>query len=454
MTTSLSIQKQSGMATLIFSLVILFTLTLTTIFGARVGLLDEKMSSNDYRSKEAMMAAEAGMDAAITNIQNTGITSGTYTGTVSTTGGVTVSYSYVVTRPQTTPVELLKIVSTGCVGTSACGGANVESSAALTQYMSRVSLLGSAPSAPMVLAGNLDPTGSYQLVGKEGGTITCGVGTLDGSEAKCSGLLSVWSKTLTGGWTGAAATCYFDDFIYTYADAGIDDVYGWNADVPMCATTSVTSPGGTAKNCYCWNGPTGKGSVGPYVARTDNVGGAGHTITESDKISMDIVSPPVVDTPVTNFPTDLFAYVFNGTPRTSYTTIKAAAATLGHQLSDCSTINQNSKGLYWITGACDLPSVVGSPEHPVLIVVENNEIRTGGTEGFGLLYAFDQNGSGTATYKATGSSFWYGGIIVDGNSTVAAGGTRLIFSSGVFVNLNKDSTLVTVAVVPGSWRDF
>lgn len=452
MSKSLSIQKQSGVATLVFSLVVLFTLTITTVFGSRVALLDEKMSSNDYRSKESFAAAEAGMDAAITAINLAGdISTGpTYTGTISSTGGVYLTYTATATQVRTTPSIVYEIVSRGCVGTSAtiCGG-TLESESTVSQRMAIVSLMKDVPSAPMVLAGSISPAGGWAVVGKEGATHECGTGSLSGNTPKCSGLLSIWSNDTVASFAGASQTCYFDDFLSMGA---VDDVWDHDSAVPICATTGPHSPSGTDElsNCYCNNAVSGKWSLGPYVVRAG--------VTAAMKLSTDIVAPPVVDRLadgfIENFPQDLFAYMFGGVPETSYETIKGALSA-SRKLADCSSIDEDSHGLYWIEGDCNLNGkTVGAPNKPVFIVAEDGEIGNA-DEGFGLLFAWDNpDTAGGASYKGTGTSWWYGGIVVDGAGTTAAGATRLIYRDGVFDALRQEPTLIVLSVVPGTWKDF
>lgn len=55
---------QRGAAVLLVSVVLLIAVTLLIMFAARVGILDQRISGNEFRHKEAFSNAEAGLDQA------------------------------------------------------------------------------------------------------------------------------------------------------------------------------------------------------------------------------------------------------------------------------------------------------------------------------------------------------------------------------------------------------
>ena len=58
-------KKQSGMATLMFAVVLLIALTVITFLSAKTLLTEQAISANEYRSKEVSYAAEAALEYGI-----------------------------------------------------------------------------------------------------------------------------------------------------------------------------------------------------------------------------------------------------------------------------------------------------------------------------------------------------------------------------------------------------
>ena len=54
---------QRGVATLAISLIILFLVTIVTLYTANTSVLEQKVSANQYRSDQAFSAANAGEEA-------------------------------------------------------------------------------------------------------------------------------------------------------------------------------------------------------------------------------------------------------------------------------------------------------------------------------------------------------------------------------------------------------
>jgi len=65
-------EKQRGAATLITSLILLVAMTIITIFAARSALMEQKIFANEFRSKQAFEAAEAGLGYAIAYLLTAG----------------------------------------------------------------------------------------------------------------------------------------------------------------------------------------------------------------------------------------------------------------------------------------------------------------------------------------------------------------------------------------------
>ena len=61
---------QRGVATLVISMIILVTITFITLYTAKTVLMEQKISTNEYRSRMAFEAAEAGAEMAVSYINN------------------------------------------------------------------------------------------------------------------------------------------------------------------------------------------------------------------------------------------------------------------------------------------------------------------------------------------------------------------------------------------------
>ncbi len=62
-------KKQRGIATLMISLILLFSITMMTLYAAQNTVIETQIAANDYRSKLAYEAAQAGLEAAIAELQ-------------------------------------------------------------------------------------------------------------------------------------------------------------------------------------------------------------------------------------------------------------------------------------------------------------------------------------------------------------------------------------------------
>ena len=94
-------------------------------------------------------------------------------------------------------------------------------------------------------------------------------------------------------------------------------------------------------------------------------------------------------------------------------------------IASCNALNANSEGLYYVTGACDLPSQVGSPTKNVIVVV-NDAVTVGANSLFyGLLFIHSRTNA--ATFTGNGSPEVYGAVVVEGNVDIH-GGIKIIYT--------------------------
>jgi len=159
-------------------------------------------------------------------------------------------------------------------------------------------------------------------------------------------------------------------------------------------------------------------------------------------LGIDLVSDP-------NFPCDLFDFYF-GVPKTSYELVKSYAKVL----SNCDTLGPNSTGIYWITGSeCRINSntVVGSPYAPVLLISAATLTRlNGGANIYGILYISDAETS-SAELDVIGTNTVYGQVIVDAQLAKYTGTFQVVYNENT---IGKASGGGGLGSLIGGWADF
>jgi Tfp pilus assembly protein PilX len=149
------------------------------------------------------------------------------------------------------------------------------------------------------------------------------------------------------------------------------------------------------------------------------------------------------------FPCDLFQFYF-GTPRDNYESVKGFAEVL----SDCSTLGPGSSGIYWISGEdCDINanSTIGSPYGPVLLISAATTTRmAGGATIFGVLYVADVEDS-TATFESQGNNIVYGQVILDAEFGSYNGTFQVVYNENLLKRVAGSGALGNVL---GGWTDF
>ncbi len=96
------------------------------------------------------------------------------------------------------------------------------------------------------------------------------------------------------------------------------------------------------------------------------------------------------------------------------------------------------------TATINSNAVIGSPEKPVILIVEGNLKFNGNATLYGVLYVI-----GNWSNSGGGSAAVNGAVIVEGN--MSSTGTPALNFSKNLINLNSLTSLVKV---PGTWHDF
>lgn len=149
------------------------------------------------------------------------------------------------------------------------------------------------------------------------------------------------------------------------------------------------------------------------------------------------------------FPCDLFTFYF-GIPKDNYEAIKSQATII----DDCSELGPNSYGIYWATGPlCHIGAntVIGSQHAPVMLISAATLTRfNGGTKLFGTFYLSDVEDP-NATLTSNGNNTVYGAAIIDGTIGEFTGTFQLIYVEAVARITAGTGGIGTLA---GGWTDF
>jgi len=159
-----------------------------------------------------------------------------------------------------------------------------------------------------------------------------------------------------------------------------------------------------------------------------------------------------------NFPEDLFQFYF-GIPRAEYLTVKGYSQVL----SSCvplQALGEDANGIYWIEGTAgsscmiNANDIIGSPDNPVLIITAAETTSFGGGATiFGTVFATNVELE-NAELSLDGTGAIYGALLVEGNFTsrnAAASTFDIVWNQNVSMKAGSGGGLGRVL---GGWSDF
>ncbi len=278
--------------------------------------------------------------------------------------------------------------------------------------------LASPPSVPFTSASFVDPNGGWTVVtNPNAGGVGVPVSMWLNGNAVEGGDSGIDPDPGAGTWQ----TCEYDEW---YETARIPDLVA----CPGSADASGVKTSGN-HGCSCTSEEILSGSEqGSLVAE------------------LDLLVDPL-------FPPDLFLVYF-GVPKTLYSVIKTSSTIL----PDCTTLDEDSVGVFWITGQCDIRNrQVGhsgnDPNNlargPVVLIAAGGLSLNGGVV-YGIVYCSDAEDASTEI-RMGGNSVVYGAMVVDcllGNSN---GTFDLVYNEEIIGEANG---LAGVGAANSGWRDF
>jgi hypothetical protein len=150
-----------------------------------------------------------------------------------------------------------------------------------------------------------------------------------------------------------------------------------------------------------------------------------------------------------SFPCDLFQFYF-GIPKTNYEIVKGYSKII----NDCDSLGPNSFGIYWVTGStCDIQanSTIGSALAPVMLISAASETRLrGGNVIYGTLFVTDAEDPNAQTVT-NGTNQVYGSVIIDANIGSYNGSFQVVWNEYTSRKAGGGGGLGNVI---GGWTDF
>ncbi|MFB3107027.1 MAG: PilX N-terminal domain-containing pilus assembly protein, partial [Pseudomonadales bacterium] len=387
--------RQGGIATLLFSLLVMILVTYVVLYTSGSVLLEQQIVNNDVRSKHAFEAAEAGIatakkyltigadrdnDGTIDAVFDTNADDIGDSNTVAIgNGSVIVNTTDVSTGG--TPMMTLRVTAQGFSD-------DRTATRTITQIFSKLDPLPNGPRNPLITRGNMVINGSATVTNPEGHS-------------------TIWS----GGDVDLGSNNSTSTQIADMADSS----YPGCRDVPMTCNTVASSS---------------KVTVGLDVVEYDS--------------SLANISPD-----------EMFQSFFGATPiayRNAMVTIETTGANAQTDVHLAMT------EVIWIDGDASLNGgtigcgtvVTGNnicPDAdlaPSIVIIDGNLELSGTPHFYGLLYV-------RGDIDVTGNSTIHGAILVEGSTNNASGSLDIWFNSLVLEGTRAAGSLSTPT---GSWKDF
>ncbi|WP_279635123.1 pilus assembly PilX family protein [Cupriavidus lacunae] len=412
---------QQGAATLIMTVILLLAVGLMVLYTNRAAIMEQRLSANEIRTKQAFAAASAGLDQALAYMRKGGIdqdkngvpdviTPNTLTSSSGTPSYYQALYCDPLDIPYTTcpathgtalsctlpPAALPQPVvpmDLSRVGIISCGWSDDDSS-----VQRIVQLAGFSPSLGGSISTPVTSRGTANL-------LTGGASILNYFND-----LTVWSGGALLGQSNTGKTFIRDEV--SNPIASLSDPY----------RNVGNSPG-------CNNPPTG------YQCSTQGANLGHDTVSNDTKLS--------------SLSSDgFFQYFFGQTPVAYRDSTATWVVDPGSVLATSNSTSLNSivnmqDNAIWVEGNASLPGNIGTQDHPVVLIVNGDFDMSANSVINGLVYV-------TGNITGNGSPTIYGAIVNAGSANVT-GNLKVVFDPKV---LGAASNLGQAARLQGSWRDW
>lgn len=137
----------------------------------------------------------------------------------------------------------------------------------------------------------------------------------------------------------------------------------------------------------------------------------------------------------------------------------ATARLKPEQIATAAYLNADASGLVWCQANCNVGSgqQVGSPDHPVLLVIDGAATIQGRVFGMIFMRSTEDELSvdtgGNATLDMNAGASVYGSVVVQGQINKANGTAAIVYNGDVLSNLANDPSNNKFGGIPGGWAD-
>ncbi|MFP4639633.1 MAG: PilX N-terminal domain-containing pilus assembly protein [Guyparkeria sp.] len=406
------IRSQRGMATVLVSIILLIAATLIAFFTARSAVVEQQITANEMRSKQALAAAEAGIQDALWTMQESGISSSPITPATNNHGGFggagQPTYQVAFCDPADPGIDEDSCPRSPGAPTcnpapggiqqaiaASCGWSDDRSARHLvTRMLRNTPSLPGTPTNPVTAKGGVNVTGNVSV-------------------ANYFNNLTVWTGEKLDNTSATGKTFIRKPTLDVPENPDFTDPDSWADYTPPEGETDENFNFANCTNSANFICGTQKDVQGPDVIDQD---------TTLAGISDD----------------DLFLNYFGNTPdayRDTVVTEDVAAGDLGDDLNG---------EVIWVDGDLnDLPDL-GTRTEPVILIVDGDVTVDSNSELNGVLYVRgDIEGAGTPRIN--------GALVAEGSVNKSGGNIEVLYDP---LAVGLSSRLGSAASVPGTWRDW
>lgn len=403
--------RQAGAVTLLTAVIILMLATILVIAVSRTTIMEQRISGNEIRSRQALEAAEAGLNFGLAYVTQT------------TQGGLTV--------PSGADKDKNSVADTIALTTITTGTSNQYSVKFCDPTVSLATI--SCPDAPGAVTCTAAPATYLRTPrivacgwsddGLGRSMVSQGVGTVGALAKSPTNPLTAKGAVNVSG--SATVTNYYNN-LTVWSGGSLSDI--GNAGKTFVRNPTISPP---AASTAPPAPPSSCSSSADYVCATDK----------------NTTGPDVIDADPTlsNLTVDQLFYNYFGVADVdAYQDSIASMAEVAP--ADVSTLDGVKQEAFVVSG--DITSTmnvtIGSREQPVVMIIDGDWTGGGNTTIYGVVYV-------RGNIDLTGNKTIYGGMVVEG--TVSGTGSLDVIYDPL-VTGNAEDYVGKAGLIPGSWRDW